>query len=237
VASDTRSYIPALRWHALTPLFDPAVRLTTRERTFKRRLLDRAAIAPGEAVLDIGCGTGTLAIELKQRTPGARVTGLDADADILQRARRKAADEGIDVELVEALSTDMPFADGSFDAVLSTLFFHHLDHDAKRATLAEVARVLRLGGRLHVADWGKPQDPVMRGLFVTVRALDGFDVTADNARGALPRLFEEAGLVDAGVQDSFRTPLGTLALYLARSRADASHEGNHDQQPRPRRAT
>jgi SAM-dependent methyltransferase len=215
VASDTRSYIPALRWHALTPLFDPAVRLTSRERTFKRRLLDRAAVAAGEAVLDIGCGTGTLAIELKQRTPGARVTGLDADAAVLRRARRKAAGEGVAIDLVEALSTQMPFADATVDVVLSSLFFHHLDHDSKRATLSEVARVLRPGGRLHVADWAKPQDFLMRGLFLTVRALDGFDVTADNARGALPRLFEEAGLADAGIQDSFRTPLGTLALYRA----------------------
>jgi ubiquinone/menaquinone biosynthesis C-methylase UbiE len=217
VASDTRRYIPALRWHALTPAFDTAVRLTSRERAFKRRLLDHAAVAGGEAVLDVGCGTGTLAIELKQRAPGALVTGLDADAEILGRARRKAADAGAGVELVEALSTQMPFADATFDVVLSSLFFHHLDGDSKRATLSEVARVLRPGGRLHVADWGKPQDLVMRGLFVTVRALDGFEVTADNARGALPRLFEDAGLVDAGLQDSFRTPLGTLALYRARN--------------------
>ena len=98
------------------------------------------------------------------------------------------------MELVEAFSTEMPFADASFDVVLSSLFFHHLEPGVKRTTLAEVARVLRPGGRLHVADWGKPSDPLMRALFTTVRAFDGFAVTAENARGALPELFESAGL-------------------------------------------
>jgi ubiquinone/menaquinone biosynthesis C-methylase UbiE len=209
-------YLPALRWHALTPLFDPAVRVTTRERAFKGTLLDLADVRPGESVLDIGCGTGTLAIAQRRRRPDARVVGLDADPDVLGRAQAKADAGGHQVELVEAFSTAMPFPDASFDVVVSSLFFHHLRAAAKRATLAEVARVLKPGGRLHVADWGKPSDPLMRALFTTVRALDGFSVTAENARGALPRLFEDAGLEHARVQDQLRTPLGTLALYGAR---------------------
>ena len=208
-------YLPALRWHALTPLFDPAVRVTSRERAFKRTLLDLADVRPGESVLDVGCGTGTLAIALRQRCPDARLVGLDADPEVLARARTKANAGGHDVELVEAFSTAMPFPDASFDVVVSSLFFHHLRPDAKRATLAEVTRVLKPGGRLHVADWGKPSDPLMRVLFTTVRALDGFEVTAENARGALPRLCEDAGLEHAGVQDQLRTPLGTLAVYGA----------------------
>jgi len=210
------AYLPALRWHALTPLFDPAVRVTTRERTFKRRLLDLAAVQPGEAVLDLGCGTGTLAIAQKRRRTDARVVGLDADPGVLARARAKAAADSQEVELVEALSTAVPFADASFDVVVSSLFFHHLEPAVKRATLAEVARVLKPAGRLHVADWGKPSDPFMRALFTTVRAFDGFGVTAENARGALPDLFENAGLEQARVQEQVRTPLGTLAIYGAR---------------------
>ena len=212
------SYLPALRWHALTPLFDPAVRVTTREGTFKRTLLELAGVQPGEAVLDLGCGTGTLAIAQKRRCPDARVVGLDADPAVLDRAGAKAAADSQAVELVEAFSTEMPFADASFDVVLSSLFFHHLEPGVKRTTLAEVARVLRPGGRLHVADWGKPSDPLMRALFTTVRAFDGFAVTAENARGALPELFESAGLERARVQEQLRTPLGTLAIYGARKR-------------------
>jgi len=212
-------YLPALRWKSLTPLFDGAVRVTARETTMKRRLLDQADVAPGDAVLDLGAGTGTLAIWLKQRTPAARITGLDADPDVLARARRKAAGAGCEIDFVEGFSTDLPFATDSFDVVLSTLFFHHLTGPDKRRTLAEVQRVLKPGGSLHVADWGKPGDPLMAALFLTVRAFDGFEVTADNARGVLPALFEEAGLEDAQERRRLRTSLGTIALLSARSRA------------------
>ena len=85
------AYLPALRWKALTPLFDAVVRVTARETAMKERLLDQAGIAPGRAVLDLGAGTGTLAIRIKQRCPTARVVGLDADRDILAIARSKAA--------------------------------------------------------------------------------------------------------------------------------------------------
>jgi ubiquinone/menaquinone biosynthesis C-methylase UbiE len=206
-------FIPAARFSALTPLFDPIVRVTTRERTFKCRLLERAAPQPGEDVLDLGAGTGTLALMLEAEVPGVTVTGLDADPQILSQARVKAAAAGSDVQFVEAFSNAMPFADDSFDLIVSTLFFHHLERDVKRATLSECVRVLRPGGRLCVGDWGRPTDPLMAALFVQVRALDGFAVTADNAHGRLPALFTEAGLQSVLTTDEFRTPLGTIALY------------------------
>src|SRR4051794_24724379 len=218
-ATKQQRYIPAARFSALTPLFDPLVRFTTRERRFKRRLLERAAIRPGEDVLDLGAGTGTLALMLESAAPGVTVTGLDADAEILGLARGKAAAAGSNAEFVEAFSNAMPFAGGSFDLIVSTLFFHHLDGEAKLATLAECVRVLRPGGRLVAGDWGRPSDPLMAALFVQVRALDGFGVTADNAHGRLPALFEQAGLDSVRTTDEFRTPLGTIALYTG-SRAE-----------------
>jgi ubiquinone/menaquinone biosynthesis C-methylase UbiE len=215
VSPDERTFLPALRFHALTPVFDHAVRLTTREHRFKRLLLDQAGIRPGESVLDVGAGTGTLAIMAAREVPDAHVTGLDADPEILALARRKAAAAGVDVAFVEGFSTDLPFPDSHFDVVLSSLFFHHLEHDVKTRTLLELNRVLAPGGRLHVADWGKPSDPLMAAAVLQVRALDGFGVTADNVSGALPRLFEQAGFEHATVRDRLRTPLGTLALYEA----------------------
>jgi ubiquinone/menaquinone biosynthesis C-methylase UbiE len=185
----------------------------------KRSLLDQADVRAGESVLDLGAGTGTLAIRLKERSPAAQVTGLDADPDVLALARRKAADAGCEIEFIEGFSTELPFAGDSFDVVLSTLFFHHLTGPDKRTTLSEVRRVLKPGGRLHVADWGRPSDPLMAALFLSVRALDGFEVTADNARGALPALCGEAGLEDAVERRRFRTVLGTLSLYSARRAA------------------
>ena len=124
-----RDFRPALRFRALTPVFDLAVRVA-RGPEVKRRLLDVLELPPRAEVLDLGSGTGTLAIDLKRRRPDARVTGADADPEIVSIARRKAADAAVDVQFHEADATAMPFADASFDAVVSTLFFHHLDRHA-----------------------------------------------------------------------------------------------------------
>ncbi len=216
--AEPQEFLPALRFRRLTPYFDHVVRLTMREATFKRRLLDGLALQPGERVLDVGAGTATLAIELKRRTPGATVVGLDADPDVLALGRAKAAQAGCEVELVEGLSNALPFPDASFDAVVSTLFFHHLDGEAKRTTLRQVRRVLRPGGRLHVGDFTRPADPLQAALNFPVRVFDGFAVTADNVSGGLPHLFAAAGLEDVRERDRLRTAMGTLALWSARRR-------------------
>ncbi len=213
--SEGPRYVPALRYRALTALYDPVVRLTSREGAFKRRLLEIAELKAEDRVLDLGCGTGTLAIAAGQAQPGAEVTGLDGDPEVLARARRKASSAGAQVDFDEGLSTDLPYDDGRFDVVLSTLFFHHLEPAAKRATAAEIARVLCPGGRLLVADWGPPQDALMRIAFLAVRSLDGFELTRENADGALPSIFADAGLQGAEQVDQLRTATGTMAFFVA----------------------
>ena len=214
--TESRRYLPALRFPALTRIYDPAVRLSTREHHFKALLIEQAAPVPGQRILDLGCGTGTLAIQLKQLEPRAEVVGLDADPAMLSQARTKADRAGIELELTEGLSTELPYEDASFDRVLSTLFFHHLDPEPKRQTAREIARVLRPGGELHVADFGPPQDPVMALAFLGLRLFDGFENTRDNLEGTLPGIFEDAGLEQATQMRRLRTAVGTLALYRAR---------------------
>ncbi len=209
-------YLSALRFPALTRFYDPVVRLTTREERFKAMLIEQAAIEPKQRVLDLGCGTGTLALFVKEREPSADVVGLDADPEMLAKARAKAEQAGVELELTEGFSTELPYEDGSVDRVLSTLFFHHLDPEPKRRTAREIARVLRKGGELHVADWGRPSDPAMAVAFLGIRLLDGFENTADNVHGELPGIFEEAGLENAEQTDRLRTVFGTMALYRAR---------------------
>ncbi len=213
--TESRSYVPALGFASLTRLYDPVVRLTTREQRFKELLVEQAAPAPGQRILDLGCGTGTLGIQVKQRQPGAEVVGLDADPEMLDRAREKAVRAGVELELTEGLSTELPYEDASFDRVLSTLFFHHLDPEPKSQTTREIARVLRPGGELHVADWGPPSDPAMRVAFQGIRLLDGLSNTAENYRGELPAIFERAGLANARETDRLRTMFGSLVLYRA----------------------
>jgi hypothetical protein len=125
-STSEEGFIPGLG-RLRTRLYDPVVRLTTRERRFKERLLELADLRPGERALDLGCGTGTLAIAACRRQPGASVHGLDADPRMIERARRKAHAAGVGLELRQGAATELPYADGSFDVVLSSLLFHHLD--------------------------------------------------------------------------------------------------------------
>lgn len=211
----TDRYIPALAYRWLTPLYDPVVQWTTRERAFKAALLKQAELQPGARVVDLGCGTATLTLLAKAACPGADVVGLDGDPEVLERARGKARRAGAVLSFDRAMSRQMPYDDNSFDVVLSSLFFHHLTRDAKRATLREVRRVLKPGGELHVADWGKAANPLMRALFVLVQLLDGFETTGDNVAGLLPAFMAEAGFTDVAETRRFATPLGTIALYAA----------------------
>src|SRR5437773_4875806 len=154
-------YIPALGFDWLTRFYDPVLRATLREDRFKRLLIAQACLQPGQDVLDLGCGTATLTIMLKQSCPGAKIIGLDGDPKILAIARQKIAAAGVDVELHEGMAFAPPFAPASFDRVVSSLVFHHLTTENKRRTLAKVRELLRPGGELHVADWGKPHNTLM----------------------------------------------------------------------------
>jgi ubiquinone/menaquinone biosynthesis C-methylase UbiE len=209
------SFKPALNFSALTRWFDPAVALGTRERAFKRRVVERAQLTAGEAALDLGCGTGTLALMLHAEQPGAEIVGLDADPEILSAARRKAATA---IDFDQGMSNDLPYAEAQFDLVVSTLFFHHLSDTDKATTASEVLRVLKPGGRLVVADAGRAQDPLMRvASFGTLQLLDGFATTSLNIAGGLPRLLADAGFADVEVTDRFRTPIGTIEVITAQS--------------------
>ena len=208
-------YVPALRYRWLTPFYDVAVRVTTREGSVKRALIEQAGIRPGDQVLDLAAGTGTLAIWIKQLVPMASVTGVDGDPAVLSRAGRKAREAGVAVRFDDALSYDLPYPTACFDCVVSSLLFHHLKCAHKRRTAREALRVLKPGGAFHVADWGRPSNALMRALFLPVQLLDGFPNTQHNASGKLVQLLAEAGFVDVSLQRSFNTLFGTMALYRA----------------------
>ncbi len=211
-----KGYLPALGFEFLTPLYDPLVRLTLREAAIKACLLRQARIRPDDLVLDIGCGTGTLLLMQARQGPSSRAVGLDGDGRILGLASRKARAAARPIVFVQALAGAIPLPDACCDRVLSSLMLHHLTRQQKAATLGEALRVLRPGGELHVADWGRPHTALMAGLSWIVRLTDGWERTADNVRGRLPALFQEAGFQDVAATTSFATVFGTLQLYQAR---------------------
>lgn len=208
-------YVPALGYHWLTPYYDAVVGATTRERTFKKVLIKQARIEPGQQVLDLASGTGTLTIWIKQHQPQATVTGVDADPTILSLASSKALKANVSVQFIRALSHSLPYPVAHFDRVVSSLFFHHLSWEDKVRTTHEVFRVLKPGATLHVADWGQATNVLMRGLFLFIQLLDGFKSTQDNVAGKLIPLFEEAGFVEVKQRQTFTTVYGTMALYSA----------------------
>ena len=210
------NFVPEAGFHWLTPLYDPLVALTCRDETVKKRLVEAAALRPGQRVLDLGCGTGTLALRAKGACSGIEVSGVDADPAMLSTATAKAKRRGLEVAFAHGFAQALPFADGSFDRVVTSLFFHHLSPDAKAAALREAGRVLAPGGELHVADWGRPAGPLMRLLFLGIRFLDGFPNTAAHARGELPGLIASHGFGDVCVAERFSTVFGTLELISAR---------------------
>jgi ubiquinone/menaquinone biosynthesis C-methylase UbiE len=215
-AGNTRERLnPALSYHVLTPLYDPIMQLLLREKTWKRRLIAAASLRKGEQVLDLGCGTGTLSVMLKQQHPQTTVVGLDADPEVLALARKKLASAHLEVMLDEGRATALPYPDTSFDCVVSSLLFHHLNEEQTRRTAQEVIRVLRPGGRFLVADWGKADTRMMRLAFLLIQLLDGVATTQKNVEGALPGLFVDAGFESVETVAVFHTLFGTLSLYQA----------------------
>lgn len=196
-----------------TSIYDRSIAVTMRERAWRPRLVEEVLSGGAREVLDLGCGTGTLTIAMARAAGGARITGIDGDAEILEIARGKAGSEGID--FIEGLADALPFADGCFDRVACSLFLHHLDPPVKWAALAEALRVLRPGGRLHVADFGRSQDPLMRFLFAGLQMLDGISNTADHPAGRLPAIIEDAGFRRVQHTVRLRTAWGSFELLTA----------------------
>ena len=213
-------YVPALGFRWLTPAYDGVVRATTRERTVKSALIDQADFKPGQRILDLACGTGTLAVWIKQRHPQANVYGIDGDTSILSFASLKAQQAKVAIQFDHGLSVSLPYPDACFDRVVSSLFFHHLTWRDKQRTAQEIHRVMHPGGELHVADWGRASGLVMRGAFLAVQLLDGFETTQDNVDGRLMALFADAGFADVSQKQTFSTICGTMALYCAAKPGD-----------------
>lgn len=214
MAAEAR-YVPAAGRAALTRLYDPGMALTMRERAWRPPLLDRvvAGLPEGGRVVDVGAGTGTFAIALAGARPDIEVVAVDGDPEALDLARSKPGGERID--WCEGLAGRLPLDEASVDAVTMSLLLHHLDPAGKRAALAEAARVLRPGGSLHVADWGRPQRPLERVGFLLLRVLDGFENTRDHAAGRLPTLVADAGFAAIATWRAIGTPWGRLELTSA----------------------
>ncbi len=124
------------------------------EGRFRQRIVKAANVREGDRVLDVGCGTGTLALAAAQAAGATgRVEGIDPGPEMIDRARSKAAHANASVDFQVAAIEDLPYEDDQFDVVLSSLMFHHLTGPLQQRGLAEVRRVLAPCGRLCIVDF------------------------------------------------------------------------------------
>jgi len=188
-----RTYLPAAGSDWALPFYDPFVKLLGGDGV-RRTLLKQVDLRPGHRVLDIGCGTGTLVTLIKRVNPDVSVVGLDPDPKALTRAKRKAAQAGVAIQFDQGFSDELPYAEGSFDRVLSSFMFHHVGADQREGTLHEVWRVLRPGGSLHLLDFdsseGHPQGALARWLHARHRL-------KDNSESRILQLMKVAGFVNS----------------------------------------
>jgi ubiquinone/menaquinone biosynthesis C-methylase UbiE len=208
--AEPHDYLPAAGRDGLLPFYD-LLSLVSGGAKLHRRLVEQAGLAAVQRVLEIGCGTGNLSIRAKRTEPGIELVGSDPDPLALARARRKARGlTGISFE--RGYAQQLPYPDASFDRVLSSLMLHHLDHDAKVATAAEVARVLRPGGSLHVVDF----DGDLHGMHgVLAKRVVKSGHAGDNKGDGLLRLFGAAGL-DCVKEGTHRhRVMGEVVFYRA----------------------
>lgn len=191
-------------------LYDFGVWLLTlgRERRFRERLLEPARLQPAEAVLDVGCGTGTLAI-LARRKLGAAgsVTGIDPAPEMIARARSKAARAGLTIQFDTALAEALPFPNAQFDVVLCTVMLHHVRRAVRPAVLSEIRRVLKPGGRVLLADFVFGRRHSLVGILHRHHGLNA-DELSDLATGA-------------GLRTDERGALGTWDLQYVIARNDS----------------
>src|SRR4051794_19027907 len=150
-----RPFLPGMGRSWLLPLYDIFTR-AAGVRALHERAVELAGIRPGQAVVDVGCGTGNLSFAVLEAHPDAQVTGLDPDGAALRRAARKACRRRVSLTLVQGYADRIPGEDSSFDHVVSSLALHHIDDDGRIAFARDSLRALRPGGRVTVVDFGGP---------------------------------------------------------------------------------
>jgi ubiquinone/menaquinone biosynthesis C-methylase UbiE len=208
-----RKFTPAAGDFAGVERYDLLIRLFTRENAWRPRLLERIAPRPGQTILEVGCGTGTLAIAIKRQCPASTVIAIDPDPQALAIARHKADMAGVKVDFREGFLDQQNFLPASIDCAYISLVLHQVPIAAKSQIIEQMTTRLKPDGSLHVADYAR-QSGLMRWLFkLTVQRADGVADTQPNADGLLETLLGSEALMPIGDDLRIATPSGTISLF------------------------
>jgi ubiquinone/menaquinone biosynthesis C-methylase UbiE len=212
VSQTHRTFIPAAGWDLLLPFYDPLNRLLG-VAALHDELIAEAGLEAGQRVLDVGCGTGSLAVRIRAQMPRVDVVGLDPDPRALAIARRKAERARVEVRFEEGYGDALPFEDGCFDRVTSSLMLHHLELATRRGMLRDALRVLRPGGSLHLLDFGWSEE---RSDGLLARLLHSAEHLRENSDARVAELIAEAGFEAVERVAARRSLLGRVAFHRGR---------------------
>lgn len=211
--SRAREFTPAAGRLAGVGSYDLLIRIFTREEAWRPLLLGRISRQAGQRILEVGCGTGTLAAAVKAFQPAAEVTAVDPDGAVLNLARAKAAAAGVSVDFRCGFLDQLDLSQGSFDTVYCSLVLHQVPPKVKVELIDGMISLLKPGGELHIADYAR-QRGLMRVLFrLTVQLTDGVADTQPNADGCLEELLQDQRLQELSPDESVMTPSGRIALF------------------------
>ncbi|AKQ41646.1 UbiE/COQ5 methyltransferase [Aurantiacibacter atlanticus] len=215
ISTDPRAYTPPLGKAWLTPLYDSAIGLFTRERRWRAALVREARLSPVDRLLDVGCGTGSLLYDLMVSCPQAELIGVDPDRAALAIAKRKMGASKSLIRWHEGFLDSLVVEDRHRpNKIVSSLVFHQVPERQKRAILEQMHDLLQPGGMLLIADYMRQETVLMRRLFrATVQQLDGVRDTQPNADGIVERHL--ADLFDS-VERLSLVPTATGAISLWR---------------------
>ena len=218
------THTPPLGFAALTPFYDRVIGTMTREAVWRTQLVGQIGAKAGETILDVGSGTGSLAIAVTAFAPGCVFRGIDPDAAAVAIARRKAGLAGSKATF-ELGNFGGPNGTGqAVDKITSSLVLHQVPLAEKRRLLGAMFAGLRPGGQLFIADYGRQSTFAMRLAFrMTVQMVDGKSDSQPNADGILPKLIEEAGFEKIRLLDGFDTVTGRIDIIRAQ-KPPAAHQ-------------
>jgi SAM-dependent methyltransferase len=203
-------YLPAAGHDLLLPGYDLLTRFLGMNRAY-RALIDQAELTDGLAVLEVGCGTGNVITRVPRAYPGVKAVGCDPDPRALARAQKKVRGlSGITFD--RGYIQKLPYGDGEFDRVLSSMMWHHLDEDVKAQAAEEISRVLRPGGSLHLVDIGGDMT-ADDGLLA--RRMMRSPHAAGNLGDAIPRRLRDAGFDCTRVATQRLRLIGRLTFFRA----------------------